>query len=845
MWSFNSKVAARSCATPLLLLLLSLSACSSSHRCASSELCNGRDDDCDGKADEDFLDELGRYDQVEHCGSCATSCAEVFPGSSETRCDSAKAAPVCELVACKPGSHAFESGSCIPDQPVLCLPCAVDTDCSTRTPGARCIGSGAELRCGAPCSSDNDCDRPFVCDKKQKQCTPDAALCACQNTDATFEVACVTAGSVAGLSCAGLSTCGPAGLSACKIASVESCDGQDDDCDGKVDEDFVDVEGRYLGALNCGGCGKSCSSPGPGYDATCVATATSANCQVACKPGFVDVDGIRANGCECQIFDGTTAPVIVGGDLNCDGKVDDDDVFVHVTTGGVDTAAGTLVQPLRSLDVAIAQAAAQQKTVLVAQGTYEPFTVRAGVSVFGGYRADFRARDAELFPVVIEAGRSVDGEPVMTCNGVRGAAVIDGVTLRGSDSTTVGGGSTTAVFDGCGPEVKLSNVVVLAGRAGDGRRGDDASARLPTGIASLAALNGSDAKAGRDGDTDGMACVAQPGGRGGQKLCGTSEVSGGTGGRSGCAELGCVNGSACANAGCTDFTSNGVCDYAAVLSRAVANAPASDGFGFAPGHAGALTYNAPTNRGVCSFCDDNPTLQRLGQDGTDGAPGIAAQAGSGCTDTTLAMDTSGRGSSGAGTAAPSGTDGSGGGGGTAGAGYIAIAGTERGCDDTAGGSGGGGGSGGCGAPGGGAGGGGGASIGLFVRVTSEGTGPVFDRVRIVTASGGRGGDGGIGAAGGRAGTGALGGLSHFFCARNGGRGGDGGDGGSGGGGGGGCGGASHAVFVDGAAADGYRGTAASTLTIERAGVSGTGGRGGFSPGRSGSMGASGRDDPVR
>jgi hypothetical protein len=50
--------------------------------------------------------------------------------------------------------------------------------------------------------------------------------------------------------------------------------------------------------------------------------------------------------------------------------------------------------------------------------------------------------------------------------------------------------------------------------------------------------------------------------------------------------------------------------------------------------------------------------------------------------------------------------------------------------------------------------------------------------------------------------------------------------------------------VQGATAAEYKATAASTLSIERAGVGGQGGRGGFSPGMSGSAGANGSDTPI-
>ena len=111
------------------------------------------------------------------------------------------------------------------------------------------------------------------------------------------------------------------------------------------------------------------------------------------------------------------------------------------------------------------------------------------------------------------------------------------------------------------------------------------------------------------------------GGVGGRHSCRATDVSGGDGGAADCPETGCVNGRPCGNAGCTDYTTGGVCDFAAVLRDAVPNPAPSAGRGPMPGDAAELTYNAPTNRGVCNFCDDNPTLPRDTANGGDGAPG--------------------------------------------------------------------------------------------------------------------------------------------------------------------------------------------------------------------------------
>jgi hypothetical protein len=821
------------------LLALGLAGCSHWHECAPDESCNGRDDDCDGKVDESFRDARGRYVLQEHCGGCGVACDEVFPTAQATLCDASHDAPMCRIVTCPAGFHKLGTGACAQDQAVQCLPCESDDDCTARLPGSRCVESADGRRCAEPCRGHGGCTQPFQCDLGQNVCTPEANLCACNDVSDTFEVACVTQGKDPELQCAGLQTCGPFGLSQCEVASEESCNGLDDDCDGFRDEDFVDGAGRYVHRLHCGACGTPCVPPGEHYEATCVPDGDSARCDIACSPGFVDVDHVQGNGCECQIFDGTTAPVIVGSDADCDGVVDDDSTFVHVTNAGQDSAPGTLVKPMRTIAAAVQRASAEGKTVLVAQGSYAPFTIQGGVNVFGGYRTDFRDRNSVLYPVVVEQSAGADGTPALFCDGEQNEAHVEGITVVGDDADSAGRGATAVYLKNCGPSVHLSEVVVLAGRGADGLPGDDASARLPGGVSSLADLNGLDGRSGSADPLTSSFCSTLNGGSGGVKSCAGRNVSGGGGGAAECAFLNCQNGSPCANAGCTDFTINGVCDYDTVLAEAVANPPGADGAGRLPGAGGEGTYNAPTNRGTCSFCDDNPTLPRLGADGTDGAAGSPGTAGAGCAMGSLVVDTSGRASAASGSVGAGGTDGSGGGGGSAGNGYSVIGGTVDECRDVPGGSGGGGGSGGCGAPGGGAGGGGGASIGIVIDVDGTGQGPTLSGVRVVTASGGRGGDGGLGAAGGARGEGATGGVSQFWCARSGGRGGNGGAGGAGGGGGGGCGGATHAVYFAGSPASAYRNAVRSAVDVDAAGVPGQGGQGGFSPGKRGESGRAG------
>jgi len=81
------------------------------------------------------------------------------------------------------------------------------------------------------------------------------------------------------------------------VCVSEVCNGEDDDCDGDVDEDF----NLNRDPLNCGSCGMRCpdrhsSSP------SCAA----GECTITCDPGFADCDTNLANGCEASLADNDT-----------------------------------------------------------------------------------------------------------------------------------------------------------------------------------------------------------------------------------------------------------------------------------------------------------------------------------------------------------------------------------------------------------------------------------------------------------------------------------------------------------------------------------------------------------
>ncbi len=262
--------------------------CLSTGQERAPEACDDLDNDCDGIVDEGF----NLRTDASHCGACGNLCD--LDNASSACVDSQ-----CQISACEDGFYNLDSDAsngcevACPQVPADEVCDEVDNDCDGST------DEGFDLRlditncgsCGTVCSYTNG---DAVCEEGQ------CRLARCQpgfgNLDGDEANGCE-------------SDCVP------NTAGPETCDGEDNDCDGTIDEGFdLTSDGE-----NCGVCGQVCTfvnATGACRDGACEL--------LSCDPGFLDGDFLASNGCEseCNITnDGLDVCDEVDND--CNGIVDD------------------------------------------------------------------------------------------------------------------------------------------------------------------------------------------------------------------------------------------------------------------------------------------------------------------------------------------------------------------------------------------------------------------------------------------------------------------------------------------------------------------------------------------
>ncbi len=175
---------------------------------------------------------------------CAAPCNDECKGDFE-----------CKSIAVKGGDN---QSMCVHKYPLLCTPCKSNAACSSAFDAdAKCIDRGKDgTYCGATCKDNADCPSGYACDKAKdiegndvSQCvTDDGSICKCSTyaielgastkcNDAdgcAGERKCLKDGEAGAPTGGGLSQCAGAGK------KEETCDGLDNNCDGKTDEGTCD-----------------------------------------------------------------------------------------------------------------------------------------------------------------------------------------------------------------------------------------------------------------------------------------------------------------------------------------------------------------------------------------------------------------------------------------------------------------------------------------------------------------------------------------------------------------------------------------------------------------------------
>jgi hypothetical protein len=258
----------------------------------STEVCDGKDNDCNGKIDDPFtLTYNGTapvYDKdVTHCGSCAGVCN--LPGAVNV----CKTGGVCGVDHCiNNGTDTFRHNPANP------MPRDV-TGCEVHCPfPSTTVTTGSQdcdsMSCTFPaelCNGiDDDCD--FTADE--------APLAASEGIPGTCTSSCP--GGVCRGRCTPGTLCCTQGVKICTPGVgpiAETCNGMDDNCDGTVDEPFTlpAPQGFNGGNLQqplynkdpnrCGTCGTVCNLANAVQGCQSPAANTPGQCVVvSCTPGF-------------------------------------------------------------------------------------------------------------------------------------------------------------------------------------------------------------------------------------------------------------------------------------------------------------------------------------------------------------------------------------------------------------------------------------------------------------------------------------------------------------------------------------------------------------------------------
>lgn len=257
------------------------------------EVClDGKDNDCNGKVD-DCLTCGGRSiapNNRFHCGACDVQCpSQTECRGGECRCADGQPASACtdaQTPQCRNDAECNDGNKCTND---VC----VQGRCSLRLASAPCpSGENCSLTSGVcvpgkACATDSDCADAWACSMSER-CDLTLKRCLWRTLDGDFD-------GDPPASCGG-NDCDDTDPVRSSLR-MESCDGIDNNCDGKVDAPLsADVceAGRSCIAQRC-----ACDAPSVECGIACVDLKSDVNncgaCSTRCATGQTCTDGV----CTC------------------------------------------------------------------------------------------------------------------------------------------------------------------------------------------------------------------------------------------------------------------------------------------------------------------------------------------------------------------------------------------------------------------------------------------------------------------------------------------------------------------------------------------------------------------
>jgi len=245
---------------------------------------------------------------------------------------------------------------------------------------------------------------------------------------------------------------------------AETCNYQDDNCNGQTDEGFKNVStGLYDQDTTCGSCENDCTVlyNGPNAFGSCTVMFGTAQCEMGCDAGYYDLNGSTLDGCEFQL---DTTSIYVSTS---------DPTAVNNTSCGLGPSA-TGGHPCKTIAYSFGRAAATGRpNLIIADGTYsEAVTLVNGVNLYGGYRADTWERHLVSTATVID-GISTSGnhDRTVIASGITSPTIFEGFVVRGSFNAKVSGNSYAIYVSGSSDNLTVRRNVIFAGRGGPGAGG--------------------------------------------------------------------------------------------------------------------------------------------------------------------------------------------------------------------------------------------------------------------------------------------------------------------------------------------------------------------------------------